>query len=104
MRDSINDIVAAYTARHAMEPVEAETHAHLIAHRILEGMDEPVCEFGHTVTTCTRSVTHRLVSCEGPANICQGARAFADEVLTDPTMRCQKCFRALGECWRMWAI
>ena len=104
MSKSINDVVEDYRARHVMEPIEAETHAHLIAHRILEGMKEPDCEFIHHATPCTKHVSHRLTHCRGQQNICQSGRAFTDEVMSDPAAICDECRRPVLVCWRIWSI
>lgn len=103
MSKSINDVVEDYRVRHVMEPIEAEAHAHLIAHRILEGLREPECEFPHKGSTCTHSVTHRAEDCTEQRNICQGARASIEERI-EAGMVCSECDKPASRCWKVWPV
>ncbi|GLU88896.1 hypothetical protein Agsp01_11510 [Agromyces sp. NBRC 114283] len=87
-----------------MESVEAEAFANLHYTRLLEKVPEPPCEFNHTSTTCTGSVTHRARSCEEALNMCQAGRASVEQTLSWALSTCRFCKKPTRDCWRIWPV
>ena len=94
----------AYLMALAMQPVEAETHAHLIAARILDGMEEPGCEYEHKTSTCSGKVTHRARDCVEARNCCERGTTVILEVRDNSNAECAECRRKVADCWQVWPI
>jgi hypothetical protein len=66
--------------------------------------DSIPCEFRHTVTTCSVTVTHRVMSCKASAFACTNGAVKREELnRLDADLPCTTpgCTKTIGECWKV---
>lgn len=69
------------------------------AHVVLAGMPEPVCQFNHVTTYCTRTVTVAVTNCKGLAMlICANGGYAFDGMIARNAFTCVHCGRPVAEC------
>lgn len=89
----------------AQRDLEELTRQDKLVLTLLERLDDDIqCQFDHTQTLCTHTVTHRATACIGSWLFCDVAAESGRRRIQDTITRCAKCNKLAADCWKVYPV